>query len=569
MVSLAQASFVTVGGFAAGWALSSDLGVNIPGLVSHGQINFLLAIVLGAVAAGLLGMLMAVPMTKLGGVSLALGTLAVAFALSLVVFPINSIRHDQAGWTIRSPTIDLPGLNWLHDRLVVGPQPHIDTSLLADQILVFLGIFGLITLAIHAFQRSASGRAILAVRSSEVAAEASGIHVRRTKILVFGFSAAIAGVGGVLLGLFSFQASETTARPIVGLIWLALAVTFGIRRPGGALIAGLAFTAATAVFHWVGDALPGGTITDLVSSVYFVPILSGLGAIQLAQEPDGILALAGQRRVTKERQRRVARLAAVAAGTALPPVEAVAVDATSEAEAAVFELRGIVGGYGDVEVVHGVDLRLRPGTVTVLLGANGAGKSTLCNIAAGTIAPTSGVVWLAGGDATSSPPFRRARDGVLYVPEARGIFPGLTVEENLTVLLRDEEGRARAYERFPILEQRRRQPAGLLSGGEQQMLSLAPALVFPPTVLVADEPTLGLAPMLADLVMEAILEIRAAGSAVLLVEEHAQNALAVADVVAFMELGRIVWSGPRAEADMELLSSAYLGAAAAAPNPDE
>jgi ABC-type branched-subunit amino acid transport system ATPase component len=93
--------------------------------------------------------------------------------------------------------------------------------------------------------------------------------------------------------------------------------------------------------------------------------------------------------------------------------------------------------------------------------------------------------------------------------------------------------------------------------------------VVPPTVLIADEPTLGLAPMLADLVMEAILEIRSAGSAVLLVEEHAQNALAVADVVAFMELGRIVWSGPRADADMELLSSAYLGAAAPAADPDQ
>ena len=152
-----------------------------------------------------------------------------------------------------------------------------------------------------------------------------------------------------------------------------------------------------------------------------------------------------------------------------------------------------------------------------------------------------------------------ARGGLLLVPEARGIFPGLTVEENVAVLLRDPALRDKAYKRFPILAQRRKQVAGLLSGGEQQMLSLAPALADPPKVLIADEPTLGLAPLAAEAVMRAIIELRDAGSAVLLVEEHAQNALEVADTLVFMELGTVVWAGPRAEADMELLASAYLG----------
>jgi len=159
--------------------------------------------------------------------------------------------------------------------------------------------------------------------------------------------------------------------------------------------------------------------------------------------------------------------------------------------------------------------------------------------------------------------FRRAHDGVLLVPEARGIFPGLTVEENLTVSLRDENLRDAAYQRFPILAERRKQPAGLLSGGEQQMLSLAPMLADPPVVLIADEPTLGLAPLAAEAVIEAIVELRDLGCAVLLVEEHAQNALAVADQLVFMELGNVVWRGPRAEADMELLASAYLGSGGA------
>jgi ABC-type branched-subunit amino acid transport system ATPase component len=224
-----------------------------------------------------------------------------------------------------------------------------------------------------------------------------------------------------------------------------------------------------------------------------------------------------------------------------------------------FALAGIVAGYGDAEVVHGVDLRLDRGKVTALLGANGAGKSTLCGVAAGTVEPSVGKVYLQGDDITGAEPFVRARRGVLLVPEARGIFPGLTVEENLTVLLREPQLQQRAYERFPILAERRKQVAGLLSGGEQQMLSLAPALADPPVVLIADEPTLGLAPLAAEAVMEAILELRDLGCAVLLVEEHAQNALRAADMLALMELGNIVWTGPPDDADMSMLAGAYLG----------
>jgi ABC-type branched-subunit amino acid transport system ATPase component len=145
------------------------------------------------------------------------------------------------------------------------------------------------------------------------------------------------------------------------------------------------------------------------------------------------------------------------------------------------------------------------------------------------------------------------------VPEARGIFPGLSVEENLQVLLRDPELRDKAYARFPILGERRKQIAGLLSGGEQQMLSLAPALAQPPDVLVADEPTLGLAPLAAEVVIDALRELQGLGTAILLVEEKASEVMKVADIVAFMELGRLVWMGPREEADEERLAAAYLG----------
>jgi ABC-type branched-subunit amino acid transport system ATPase component len=145
------------------------------------------------------------------------------------------------------------------------------------------------------------------------------------------------------------------------------------------------------------------------------------------------------------------------------------------------------------------------------------------------------------------------------VPEARGVFPGLTVEDNLRVLLRSAEAREAAYARFPILGERRRQAAGLLSGGEQQMLSLAPALADPPAVFIADEPTLGLAPLAAEIVVEAIRELRERGCAILLVEEKAREVMELANTVAFMELGTVVWMGAREDADVDRLAEAYLG----------
>jgi ABC-type branched-subunit amino acid transport system ATPase component len=352
---------------------------------------------------------------------------------------------------------------------------------------------------------------------------------------------------------------------LIGLFWLAVAVTFGVRRPGGAWLAGLAFTGTPMIFKWIGDfGWIGGDVKELITSSYFVPILFGLGAINLAKNPDGLLALIGhqrlERRLTRERDAEIA-----AAETALrgQPAESeaeptVAVSASAGSDA-VLVLEDVRAGYGEFDVLHDLSIGVPSGKAVALLGANGAGKSTLCAVAAGLLTPTHGRVLLGGNEVTAMPAFERAREGVLLVPEARGIFPGLTVEENLKVLLRTEDQRDAAYERFPILGERRGQAAGLLSGGEQQMLSLAPALAEPPKVFIADEPTLGLAPLAAEIVIEAIREIREKGSAVLLVEEKAREVMELADTVVFMELGRIIWAGPREEADAEQLAAAYLG----------
>ncbi len=579
MVSLAQAAFVVAGGFAAGWALDRNWGINAPLIASHGHLNFAIAALIGGLAGAGLGLLVAliVAWRRLGAVALAIATFALAFFLSLVPFDTQAIAHGNVGYTIPSPSLSIPGLNWLNRQLVSGAGGHLDFSQPGDEVVLVLALFGLVTLLIYFLQRSASGRAMLAARSSEVAARTSGLTPARTRLMIFAVSAGIAGFGGVLFAMTTNAASAGNAPPLIGLIWLAVAVVFGVRRPGGALLAGLAFACTPLIFQWLGnDFLKttfGGTLSghlgDLTTASYFAPILFGLGAINLAQNPDGLLALVGQRRLARrQRKERRAQAAAEASApvpsaaapaTAPPAVSGPAPDGAS-GPAPVLQLSGVVAGYGAGDVLHGIDLAIPDAQVVALLGANGAGKSTLCNVASGLLAPTSGHVELAGRDVTDLRADERAGEGLLVVPEARGIFPGLTVEENLRVLLRRTEERERAYQRFPLLAERRRQRAGLLSGGEQQMLSLAPALAQPPKVLIADEPTLGLAPLAAREVLHAIEELRGLGTAVLLVEEKAHEVLGIADTVAFVELGRVVWQGPRAEADEQRLSAAYLGA---------
>ena len=564
MVSLAQATFVTAGGFAAGWALNRNWGVNIPLIAAHGQLNFFWAVVIGAIVAGVIGALIAWPATRLGAVYLAIWSLAACLFFSLVPFDTQAIGNGQAGWNIRSPALDLFG--W-----------RLDFANLNDQILLFIGVFGLITGVIWLFTHSATGRATLAVRSSPTAAMAAGIRANRNRILVFALGAGIAGIGGVMLSLFSFAASNSTAPPLDGLTWLAFVVVFGVRRPGGALLAGLAVAAGSPLLNQLTNWLPGQTINTLISSPYFLPILFGMGAISLAQEPDGILALRGGKKLAKRRARLRATEEPVAIPVESGPPVVPVVPATNgaapvggfEPEAAPIALdvsldaalavQGVVAGYDDAEVLHGVGLELRAGEIVGLLGANGAGKSSLCAVIAGLLEPTAGQVHLGGQDLTGLPAYRRARAGLDLVPEARGIFPGLTVEENLTLALPEEGDRRLAYDRFPVLAERKAQVAGLLSGGEQQMLGLAPALARPPKVFVADEPTLGLAPLAAAEVIRAIVELRDKGSAVLLVEENAENAVAVADRLIFMELGTITWAGPASSLDVEQLSAVYLG----------
>ena len=231
----------------------------------------------------------------------------------------------------------------------------------------------------------------------------------------------------------------------------------------------------------------------------------------------------------------------------------------------VLSVEGLEVRYGEARAVFGIDLEVAQGQVVAVLGPNGAGKTSLAAAITGRVTPAGGTVRIVGQDVTGLSASQISRLGVAYVPEERAIFPHLSVMDNLRVLLRYAVPRAeraavleRALELFPVLAERRRQLAGTLSGGEQQMLSLARVLAAPPTLLVADEMSLGLAPRLVDLVFESLARARDEGVTILLIEQYVERALELANEAVILRRGRVGWRGPSEQAHAELVAG-YLG----------
>ena len=612
MVSLAQAAFATMA------AMTTGLLLNKAGL------PFIPALIVGVIIAGVLGVIVALPALRLGGLPLALATLALAFMSERVLFEWSWFKNGQGtkGWDIPRPKL--------------GPFDFEDETTLAVLLVLLVFLAGWLVMNLR---RSVTGRAIIAVRNSEPAAATSGHSIVRTKLAVFALSAALAGFGGVMFVSYGKNVNPFTATTQAGLFWLAVVVLIGIRRPGAAVMAGIMVAASGHTFgtgwHWewmeswhvvlvasvCGAAALFTVFRDRQVGLPFSPpilgvlallayislarvyswypidwdgfdqydeprnipaIMFGLGAMQLARQPDGILAFtAAQNRARRDAWRRrlaVWRGEAEAIGPS-PDVKAAPASAPTPADVPepaedvgdqyvgdhppALELVNVRASYGLVEALHGINLSVPRGEITALLGPNGAGKSTTCAVASGLLPATHGQIRLDGEDVTSLRSHRLARRGVVLAPEARGIFSGLTVRENMQLWLPGQEDRDLCCERFPILGERQNQLAGNLSGGEQQILTLAPLLAHPPEVLIADEPSLGLAPLIVNQILELFIEFKERGVALLLVEEKARDVLEIADSVAFISLGHITWHGPRSEVDHDQLDAAYLGEATA------
>ncbi|MCL6640274.1 MAG: ABC transporter ATP-binding protein [Candidatus Rokubacteria bacterium] len=211
----------------------------------------------------------------------------------------------------------------------------------------------------------------------------------------------------------------------------------------------------------------------------------------------------------------------------------------------------VTAGYGRMDILHGVSLHVDAGEIVSIIGPNGAGKSTAFKTIVGFLRPRRGRIRFNGEDITGLPPHLIVRKGLAYVPQGRIVFPQMTVLENLEMGAYIERDRARVeaalervYRLFPILAERRRQRAGTMSGGEQQMVAIARALMTTPSLILLDEPSLGLAPKFVALIFEKLVEMRAAGYTLMVVEQNAARALAITDRGYVLELGRNRFEGP-------------------------
>jgi ABC-type branched-subunit amino acid transport system ATPase component/branched-subunit amino acid ABC-type transport system permease component len=553
IINLASATFVTVALLVAGKIAASQ----------PSAWGFLLALVAGTLSAVALGVVVALPSLRLGGIAFALATLALGVIGDTVLFQWPWLSNGGEGWTFNRP--EVLGLNFANNKI----------------FLPFMAIIVAIAIRlVMNLQRSPSGRAILAVRNSEVAASSAGVSATKAKLGLFVVAAALAGLGGALLAYTNGEANGTQFPVSTGLLWLTIAVTWGVRRPASALVAGL-----------VGVLFPQILLTGILgipgtSNVEIPAILFGLGAIQLSKTPDGIMSV----RPHWLRKRKPADTGAAAeessiakavldvGGTAAASATAAANGQGSTAGPPLSSVpaaaedglvvRGLKTGYDDLEVIHGVDLAVAPGSVLAVIGLNGAGKTTMCRALAGVL-PHSGEVTVMGMEFGGMTPEQRSQRGLLLAPESRGIFPTLTVEENLRVLLPKQDQRNEVFARHPLLAARRNTPAGSLSGGEQQLLSLAGLLANRPAVLIADEPTLGLAPRVAKEVLGLLAELRELGTAVLLVEEKAHLVSDVADYLLSLKLGRVAWYGPASSISQEEIVRSYLGETAASVASEE
>ena len=227
----------------------------------------------------------------------------------------------------------------------------------------------------------------------------------------------------------------------------------------------------------------------------------------------------------------------------------------------MLKLEGIVAGYAETTVLRGVSLTVPDGSVVALLGANGAGKTTLLRVASGLLRPTTGTMTLDGVDVTAARPHQLANRGVCHVPEGRGVFPSLTVRENLTLAAGPggKDSFDKAIDAFPRLGERISQTAGTMSGGEQQMLALARAYIADPKVWLLDEVSMGLAPKIVDEIFEFLGRVAGEGASLLLVEQYVTRALALADYVYLLNRGQVAYRGEPSELQDEDVFARYLG----------
>jgi ABC-type branched-subunit amino acid transport system ATPase component/ABC-type branched-subunit amino acid transport system permease subunit len=530
-LSLGTGGFAAVGAYTA-VCLNHSLHVAVP-----------LAIAAGLVGGGVVGFVVAIPASRLGGHYLALLTLLFALAVPELVLRFGGLTGGTDGLPFVTP-------GWL--------------SSWSSQYWTFLAVAVVATGATMAAARSRLGKRWNMVRDSETGARSIGLNPMFVKISAFCWGCGLAGLSGALSAL-----SAQFVSPDVYDVWLSIYLVLAVIVGGLGSVTGSLLGAAliTLVPFYTGNSFPPDIIYGVVLIVVFIVAPRGLAGL-FGDLADQAVALSGRLRTRTGEQppARAGTAAAVAdTGPASRPADEhpVAVSAraagpdrpaaageTGDAVSPLLAVESLTVGYGSVEVLEAVSLTVGPGEAVALLGANGAGKSTLLRTVSGLISPSAGTIRWDGQPILGSRPFGIARLGLAHVPEGRGIFPDLTVEENLRLGLfglnqrhADQDAVEVAYEWFPHLGDRRRQRAGTLSGGEQQMVAVGRALTARPRLLMLDEPSLGLAPVIVTQLFEGLTRATEAGIALLVVEQNSKIALNLASRGYVLSAGRIMTEG--------------------------
>jgi ABC-type branched-subunit amino acid transport system ATPase component/ABC-type branched-subunit amino acid transport system permease subunit len=598
-VSLGQFAIAGLGGVVAG------------DLMSRYNVDLFFALAAAGAAGAVLALLVGWPALRIRGLYLAVITLALGVMLNGFFFnPTNFNGLIPA--TITRPVL------W--KRFDLGSYRTYYLFCLAVLVLVIVFVKGL--------RAARAGRVLLATRDNERAAAAMAVPTVRAKLVGFVLAGVIAGIGGALYAGALGGVGYDTWDPLYSTLIFVYAVIGGL----GSMLGGLLVVATlTALSHWTllapysvlissfGVILvlmvnPGGnaaglqTVRDKVLKVIaerrgiLVPSLVADRRVQDPGEhpPKEDVLMAGALSATDgplasdaeeagaggaesaERNWRY-KAGARTGDDSWDPGEAVLAEATEVVAAAagavpdtaapMLRCSDIEISYGPVQVLFGVDLEVHAGEIVALLGTNGAGKSTLLKGVSGLVKVSGGGVELEGRNVTRTSAEAMARHSVSLMPGGRGVFPTLSVEENLrlgTWLLRKERQRAamarrQALELFPILARRSSQMAGNLSGGEQQMLSLAMALMVKPRLLMIDELSLGLAPTVVSELIEVVRMLHATGTTILVVEQSVNVALELAERAVFMEKGEVRFAGPTAEllARPDILRSVFIAGASA------
>lgn len=553
-VSFAQAAFAGLAAF----ALSK--------LTQQADLGFPLAPLLAAGAASLLGMVVAVPALRIRGAQLAVVTLAMSLAVEQLLFRNPSFNDIQSGNLVTQP--HLLGVN-------LSVRGGSQTARLQFAILVLV-VLALSALAVANWMRSATGRRLLAIRSNERASASLGLDVTRTKLLGFGFSAFLAGLGGALLAYSHGSVSADSFTTLVGVSFLVFAYLGGIASISGAIVAGL-FAPLGIVFVIANRKIPGASTEayQLVSAVGLIvtAIINPTGlAGGTRKKWDDIRARMKPQRSGAPKATAVREPASVTVGP--PPVAVRRRGAT--ANDGLLQTSALSVHFGGVRALDGVTLEVRPGQIVGLLGANGAGKTTFIDAVSGFV-PYQGRVRLAGRDLDRLPPHARARAGLARTWQSIELFSDLTVRDNLQVAAewstalssgrdfvqpgrRDGAQRVDAALRLLRLEAVADQLPGALSLGDQKLVNVARSLAADPVVLLLDEPAAGLATEDTKALGEVLRSMVTAHVGALLIEHDVGLVLGICDYVYVLDFGRLIASGrpDHVRSDPAVLR-AYLG----------